>query len=512
MMPKTNRLLLLALTAGLLFFAFKLIRFQTLGYTFNDMYAFIQMSCSYMDGRPFMYDNIWGFHHRIHNYYTVLFWGPFCYLWGAYGLFAVQAFLLTASYALVYRRLANRQIPTWARQGLLLVILLGPVAFWLNDHPNIGWHTELTYLPFALFFILALTSRSASRQYWVPLTGLLLVLIKEDGAVVAALIHLGWLALTFRQESDQPLIKLLSQGTFWRIAGTWVAIFLLGMFWLSWKNHAAKPEPRLQQALALLTQNIATKAFWKEMLFLLGAVIVLLLPAVGFLALLARQQRASVIWSWVTIAGVGLTALVALNFVQSVLYYGQPLFYLVSLTWPPRFVLLWAFVAAFLIACLLMSSDRIPQRAPSGTTIALLGLWFFQIPIVYIARPDIPPLKDWVSLIRYRPAKDKNPALIQSADLTAIKCMAAQLPPRSSVFAFDYVMPFFHRHYGIWPTGNAYRAADIAIIPTTDPQHLTQTSAMPKADTTFRLNAYTIYTSRAYAPYIGPCLSNTGPN
>ena len=78
----------------LLFCLFKWARLYTLNYSFNDMYAFLQMSVSWLDNRPFMYDNIWGYHHKIHNYYTVLLWSPFIRLGGAYGLFVAQVLLL----------------------------------------------------------------------------------------------------------------------------------------------------------------------------------------------------------------------------------------------------------------------------------------------------------------------------------------------------------------------------------------------------------------------------------
>ncbi len=49
---------------------------------------------------------------------------------------------------------------TWAVWAASDVLLLGPVWFWLNDHPGIGWHPELTYLPLSIFFLLALFTHS----------------------------------------------------------------------------------------------------------------------------------------------------------------------------------------------------------------------------------------------------------------------------------------------------------------------------------------------------------------
>lgn len=382
---------------------------------------------------------------------------------------------------------------------------MGPVAFWLNDHPNIGWHTELTYLPLALFFALALTSQSGYRLGWIILTGLLIVLVKEDGAVLAVLIHLSWLALSFLRQPGRSIAALPAQRQFWQIGIAWVLVFVAGMIWLSAKNNA--PEPRLQHALTLLTQNITTRTFWKEMFQLALAAGLLLLPVAGFLILLARSQARKVVIGWVVVFGLGILVLMSLNFVQSVLYYGETLFYLVSLTWPPRFVLVWAFAAAFLFLCIVFYADCLPLQSILSVRIGLVVLWLMQIPILYQARPDFPSLTDWVRTFRYLPSEDKNPTLLQADDLSVVQCLADRIPARSSVFVFDYLVPYFHDQYEIWPTGNQYRPADIAIIPTTDPQHLAQTRAMPKADTSFQLKAYTIYASRAYAPIVGACLS-----
>ncbi|RYF46450.1 MAG: hypothetical protein EOO39_49745, partial [Cytophagaceae bacterium] len=158
-----------------IFCFFKWARLYTLNYSFNDMYAFLQMAVSWMDDRPFMYDNIWSYHHRIHNYYTVFFWAPFIRLGGAYGLFVSQVLLLMLAFGLLNERL-SRQVPpafpAWVRFGFVVSILLGPVSLWLNDHPNIGWHTELSYLPFSLLFALALSSNS---RVWPWVTGALVV-------------------------------------------------------------------------------------------------------------------------------------------------------------------------------------------------------------------------------------------------------------------------------------------------------------------------------------------------
>ncbi|MFD2569555.1 hypothetical protein ACFSUS_02865 [Spirosoma soli] len=485
------------------FFAFKLLRFVTLAYTFNDMYAFLQMSRSWMDGRPFMYENIWGYHHQIHNYYTVLLWGPFCRLFGAYGLFAVQSGLLLISYALVNERLVRSKLPNWARYTLLGVVLLGPVTFWLNDHPNIGWHTELTYLPLALLFALALMGNS---QIGTFLAGLGVVLVKEDGAVLAALIHLSFDGIRYvRQHPDKAIWGWVTQRRFWFIALGWFVVFVAGMIWLSYKNNFA--EPRLQIALKLIGDNVGKSTFWRQIGMITGQSLVLLLPVAGSLSWVAGKLKTRSTPQLLLLWWVGVGLLTGLNFVQSSHYYGQPLFHLVSLTWPPRFILLWAFSAAFFTLLLGQFADQLQKKTrPTLAWLLIATLVTVQLPLLYLARPDFISLNELISTFRGRYSSEKNSKYLQAADLAIVRCLADRLPAQSNVFAFDYLVPFFHRNYEIWPTGKQYRPADIALLPIDDPQKLRTKMPLRHPYRIIRLNAYNLYVSTPYEHIVEQCV------
>lgn len=491
-----HRSSILILGALLFLLIYKFLRFDALGYSFNDMYAFVQMSCSWIDGRPFMYDNIWGYHHKIHNYYTVLLWGPFCYYFGAKGLFAIQVALLLLAYGLVNRQLMRLHIPDWARTAVLIVGLLGPVAFWLNDHPNIGWHTELTYLPAALLWAVTLgTSRNFAYQI---LAGLFIVLIKEDGAVLALLIHLSAVVLRYVAEENRrsaPLLiaGLLKQRQFWVVAVGWTVVFVAGMVWLAAKNNFA--EPRLRNALALMASHAHERAFWKQNLTLLAQSLLLLIPMAGLIALLTASVRTTqkiVIWGlWL----VGVGTLTVLNFVQSAHYIDQFLFYLVSFTWPPRFVLLWGFSMGYVV---LLVAILAPAMRPVPSRLAWYAgafLWLIQLPLLSLARPDLPGLDEWKAAFVGPPGANMNRQFLDPDDLKRVQSVAANLPPRSNVFAFDYVVPYFHRHYGIWPTGNEWQKADIAIMARPDIQRIGhwRKVLLPAPVDSVQLNHYTIY-------------------
>ncbi|MCY7356051.1 MAG: hypothetical protein LH609_01010 [Rudanella sp.] len=512
-----------ALILGALFFflLYKFLRFDALGYSFNDMYAFLQMSSSWMDGRPFMYDNIWGYHHRIHNYYTVLLWGPLCYTLGAKGVFIAQTTLLLLAYWLTNRHLIRQSVPAQTRTALLLVVLLSPIPFWLNDHPNIGWHTELTYLPAALFWAVGLGGEGRGRfnwsvkgegrgRFWVVMAGLFLVLVREEGAVLALLIHASAVALRNGRQSDRessrvnPLVGLLKNARFWAVVIGWSVVFLAGMIWLAAKNNS--PDPRLQNALKQIVAHADEWVFWQQMLLLLLKSLLLLVPVAALLFGLSRSLQARsrmLIWgSWLT----GILVLTIINMVQSAHYTGQPLFYLVSLTWPPRFVLLWGFSAAFLVLVVTTfktSIGLVPART-AWRTVAFL--WLLQLPILSLARPDLPGWAEWKAAFWGPPGAGMNPQFLDPDDLKNLRAIADQLPPRSNVFAFDQVMPYFHRHYGIWPTGNQWQPADIAVLSRPDFQHLRPrlNTLLPGPIDSLQLKNYTVYYRPDFGRFVRP--------
>lgn len=490
----------------LLFFWFKVARFQALYYTYNDMYIFLQDSCSWLDGRPLLYENVWGYDDRIHNNYAMLLWGPLIYVAGAYGAFAVQTGLSLLSYGLLLRHL-GRRLAAWSMWLALAVLLLGPVWFWFSDHPGIGWHPELTYFPLSLLFMLALLT---NRTGWLVLTGALLVLVKEDGALLAGSLHLAFLSLRcLIANLKQSIFGILTKSRFWFVLGGWAALFVAGMLFLSYKNSAAEPEPRLQQALAVMGAGLHDSAFIKKHLILLFQTFLLLLPSIGLLLYGLYRVRWRQTGSVLLVYGVAQTALLFSNWVQGATYYDtNPMFDLVSLTWPPRFVLVYAFsvVYVLMVWCLFGPEEEPTPRWYAGA----LGVLLFavQVPIVHYARPDFRLLTILRNTVTHRFDPQKEP-LLPKSDVAVIERLAQVIPARSNVFVFDYLIPLFHKHYNIWPTEKQWEDADIAIIPNDDFQKLGERlpRVMKQPYRAVRLDTYTVYVTPAYEPYVTASLN-----
>ncbi|GAB4023203.1 hypothetical protein [Spirosoma koreense] len=490
----------------LLFFCFKVIRFQELYYTFNDMYIFLQASYSWIDGRPLLYENIWGYDDRIHNNYAMLLWGPLIYISGAYGAFIIQTLLTLLSYVLLLRYI-TRQMAIWAVWLILVLLLIGPVWIWMNDHPGIGWHPELTYLPLSLLFLLTLFTYQTA---WFWVTAVLIVLVKEDGALLAGAIHLAFLSLHYLlADRKRTIFGILTQARFWMVLGGWAAVFIAGMAFLSFKNHAVEPEPRLQQALNAIASGLHEGTFIRKNLKLLIQTFLLLLPSIGILVYgLARvgwRQAGSI----VLVYSVAQLALLLSNWVQGATYYGtNALFDLVSLTWPPRFVLVYAFSIAYvLMVWVLFEAGKRPVPIWQPALIGLV-LLLIQFPIVQYARPDFRPVTILKNLLRHHFDPFKEP-MLPASDVAVIDKLAQTIPAHSNVFIFDFLVPVFHKHYNIWPTEKQWEDADLAIIPNNDFQKLGARlpRVMKHPYRAIRLNTYTIFVTPAYEPYVKASLS-----
>lgn len=489
----------------LLFFAFKVCRFQALYYTFNDMYIFIQSSCSWLDGRPVLYENIWGYDSRIHNNYILLLIGPLIYRSGAYGAFAVLILLLIVSYGLLLRVLAGRA--RWFLWLTFAVLLFGPVWFWFNDHPGIGWHPELLYYPLVLLFTLALFYAETSWYFWVTAT--LIVLVKEDGALLAGTVHLGYQCLQYlRVNPDRSVLGILANRRFWLTVVGWALVFLVGILFLSYKNHSAKPEPRLEQALTAIRTGITDPTFIRTNLLLLGQTIALLLPSMLLLLLLINRVGFRQVGSVVLIYVVAQLALLGSNWVQGSTYYGtNSFFYLVSLTWPPRFVLVYAFSVSFVLAFWLLFGEK-ARALPRNWAIGVGAVLFLiQIPIVKLSRPDVDYKTTLIDTFTHRfdPFKER---LLPANDVAVVERLVRTIPPRSNVFMFDFLIPFFHRHYNIWLTGKQWENADLAIIPIDDIHGLTKhlPAVMKQPYRRVQLSTYNVYVTPTYERYLNQAI------
>src|SRR2546429_2500461 len=87
----------LAVFAVIWVFVFKLKTFYALGYT-SDLFVYVQLARSWLEGRGLLHDNCFGNHLAIHTYFLLLPLGLIAKPFGAPGLLFVLAASVVATY------------------------------------------------------------------------------------------------------------------------------------------------------------------------------------------------------------------------------------------------------------------------------------------------------------------------------------------------------------------------------------------------------------------------------
>jgi hypothetical protein len=291
----------------------------------SDLFTHYQLTTGWLEGRPLLYENCFGFHGRIHNYYLSPALGFFTVPLGVWGLVAVQGLTLAWATAAFLRRAANGHAPdrAWPLFGFVLVVWLGPVSFYVFDDPYYGWHPEVLFLPLALLHGLALR---AGRWPAVLATAALIALTKEDGAVLGCCVGLAYLAL----ESADPgsgRRRLLRRAA--ATLSAWGAVFVAGQIWLQIQSDGNSP-------LGAALGNVLRAEPRESLRYLAGAAGWPVLLGISAAPLLLALV------SWRMTATLFLLSLpLVVTSVVSGLWYYPDLSY--GPAWSPRVGTLWAY-------------------------------------------------------------------------------------------------------------------------------------------------------------------------
>ncbi|HYG14459.1 MAG TPA: hypothetical protein VEC12_01820, partial [Bacteroidia bacterium] len=344
---------------GLVWFFFvKLDLFNKLFYQ-SDLFSHIQISRTWLEGRPVMHENNYGYHGRLHNYFFDLLMGPAVKAWGGFGIFIIQLLLyiwaLLYTFPYIYSHSKNK-----FNAGLFyFIIFLGPYAFWLYDDPWFGFHTEMLYIPLGFIFFISLVRQQAVISV---ICGLLMVLVKEDGAVVAACLHL--FHLSARNSSNAiSTRKWLGKSLFWGVF--WLVVFIAGIILLKYKNNFG-PD-RIGKAFKQVQQD-ASLSLLQYLLSIFKSFGLLLLPLAVFIMYL-KPLRKVLLW-WLLF----LVPVIIVSLVSGFVYFPQLDF---SLTWVPRFSMVFTLFLA-LSAWILISGRNgwfsNPKMAIAGGVTVGIGL------------------------------------------------------------------------------------------------------------------------------------------
>lgn len=159
--------------------AFKIQLFRNLEYFGSDFVSFLQMSRSFRYTGRLLWENAYGNHAAIHNFYAMPAFFPLTYALGGYGL------ILGTWMAYVFGAVVAVRTPALAHHGKVgvLAVLLSPIGFWVFDDIGWGFHPELWYAPLGLILCVWLLE---GRHLAAGVIALLIAATKEDGPIVVA--------------------------------------------------------------------------------------------------------------------------------------------------------------------------------------------------------------------------------------------------------------------------------------------------------------------------------------
>jgi len=415
----------------------KALLFRDLEYTGSDLFCFLEMSWSWHYAGRLLHDNVYGDHYAIHNFFLLPALSPLTIPLGAYG-FILGLVLL---HLIAVLRAATAAALDLKGRLAVLAGCLCPVAFYTFDHPEWGFHPELCYPPLALLMALDLLDGNPKRAI---LAASLIVLVKEDGAVLCAAVLLACLAHRFwslRAASREERAKTVRAGLLSLLA--LVLVFALGML-----AHAAASStdgslaPRVVQSLRILVHTLAGNGPLGRRERLLEGLTVYALVGVSILLPLGRGLMRGLL-----LLMLSAPPLVIVLMVSSGVYRFH------FMPWPPRIATLLAVFLACLACAAAASSGAAPRAAPSpaglrlargpaGVVVLAAISWGLQL--LLLDRLDYSP---WPRLDagRLLAGRGYRVSTLSEQEVRFLRCLAGRLPGGLPVSSFGDTHPVFHR-------------------------------------------------------------------
>ncbi|SKB78867.1 hypothetical protein [Dyadobacter psychrophilus] len=325
-------LIVLPIIGCVVWFFLKVFQFQTSPEQYPDGMVILQLSKGWLEGRPFLFDTIYGNHAQQHNYYFIPLIGIFTRFMGVNGLFMAYVCFVGLFFWVYNRGSAHFNVAERRAIWLTaLVYIFGPMAYFMYlDY--FGWHPEQYFIPLLAFLALSF----AQRKWGMFIVWLTLVfLVKESSIVLICCLFL------FYSVVDQVI---LNPSRHWfryifnkrnlLITSVSVVIFLIGLWWLSYLNGSQSS--RLNQAFSNTQLN--TTFFYHIVFSVAVGALTFGLGLIPFMPWLRTFPRKGLI-IWVL---AGCFGVLFVMFATEALYYFPAIYPGVS--YPPRISGLWAFM------------------------------------------------------------------------------------------------------------------------------------------------------------------------
>lgn len=415
---------LLVVYAGLC----KALLFHGLEYYHTDFFSFLEMSRSLYASGELLRDNVYGHHAAIHNFYLLLAFSPLTVPLGAYGL--ILGLVLLHVTAVV--RVAFAVTLDLPGRVALLGGYLSPIAFAVFDNPVFGFHPELCYPPLALLLALDLREGRSRRAI---LVAALMVLVKEDGAVLCACVLVAffaprlWALRAAAPEERRPVATAAARSL---LAATLAFAAGMALLWVMGRALTLPQETaevRVLDSLRNVGHAVAGHGVLRESLQwgLVGY------GLVGVLTLLPLGRR---LFRGVALLLVSFPPLLAVLLVAAGTYRFR------YMLWPHRLAALQALAVACLTLALPTSTSA--ARRSMVKVVGLLALtWAAQLFLLHRAEGYTP----WArlqapALLR---AEGTRASTLPPVELRFLRCLGERLPRGLPVSSFGDLHPVFHQ-------------------------------------------------------------------
>src|SRR5947208_2286694 len=174
----------LAVFAVIWVFVFKLKTFYALGYT-SDLFVYVQLARSWLEGRGLLHDNCFGNHLAIHTYFLLLPLGLVAKPFGAPGLLFVLSASVGAAYFWAVRILRLLGVAGLLAVVLAAIVLISPISVGFNQEWYFGFHVEDLAPALCLILFYFVLQRRLIPSIVI---GLAVISVKEDAPIAAAII------------------------------------------------------------------------------------------------------------------------------------------------------------------------------------------------------------------------------------------------------------------------------------------------------------------------------------
>jgi hypothetical protein len=408
----------------------KALLFRNLEYFESDLFSFLEMSWSwYYAGRP-LHDNAYGSHFAIHNFFLLPFFSPLTIPLGAYGLIVV----LVVLHLLAGLRIARSSALDPPARLSVLAGLLCPVAYYVFDNPVWGFHPELCYPPLAALLAIELVEGRAGRAAAVAL---LIVLVKEDGAVLGASVLVAYFAgrLWSLPAGAREERRRTVRAAFLSLLAM-TLVFLAGMAALSVASQALAStqttfSPRLAKSLRVLTLILTGESSPLPRTRILEGLTSYACTA--FLVLLPLGPRLR--------RGLALLLLSAPPLIVALVVSSAP-YRFELMMWPPRLGPLVALlVACMTFACSAPATPATAPRAKAAVAVLAATSWGLQVLLLSHIGYSAWPRLDAPALLR---GTSSAASAVPPRELDFLRCVASRLPRGLPVLAPRGVVPVFH--------------------------------------------------------------------